>query len=83
MKSTGAVCLIIAGLVAFAARAQTSATAAAPKPAETPAAKPAAAKKPVAKKSAAKKQPAAIPKAHSKPTPEQIRKFKELEKKTQ
>ena len=39
-------------------------------------------KKPVAKKSAAKKQPAAIPKAHSKPTPEQIRKFKELEKKT-
>jgi hypothetical protein len=40
-------------------------------------------KKPVAKKSPAKKQPAAIPKAHSKPTPEQIRKFKELEKKTQ
>ena len=40
-------------------------------------------KKPVAKKSPAKKQPAAIPKAHSKPTPEQIRKFNELETKTQ
>ena len=41
--------------------------------------------KPPAKKQAAKKQqPAAQkPKAHSKPTPEQIRKFKELEKKTQ
>ena len=40
-------------------------------------------KKPVAKKSSAKKQPGAIPKAHSKPTPEQIRRFNELEKKAQ
>ncbi|HEX2334059.1 MAG TPA: hypothetical protein VHI32_12910 [Burkholderiales bacterium] len=37
-------------------------------------------KKPVAKKSSAKKQPAAKPKAHAKPTPEQIRRFNELEK---
>ena len=40
-------------------------------------------KKPAAKKSAAKKKPAAAQKAHKKPTPEQIRKFKELEKKKQ
>jgi hypothetical protein len=39
--------------------------------------------KPPAKKQAGKKQqPSALkPKAHSKPTPEQIRKFNELEKK--
>jgi len=34
-------------------------------------------KKPAAKKQATKKQP----KAHAKPTPEQVRKFNELEKK--
>ena len=38
-------------------------------------------KKPVAKKSTAKKPPVAKPKAHAKPTPEQIRRFNELEKK--
>ena len=39
-------------------------------------------KKPAAKKQAAKNkpQPAEQPKAHSKPTPEQIRKFNELQK---
>jgi hypothetical protein len=42
-------------------------------------------KKPLAKKQVAKKQQgsAVEPKAHSKPTPEQIRKFNELQKKTQ
>lgn len=38
-------------------------------------------KKPPAKKQVAKKQAAAKPKAHAKPTPEQIRRFNELEKK--
>ena len=39
-------------------------------------------KKPAAKKSAAKKKAGPVTqKAHKKPTPEQIRKFKELEKK--
>ena len=42
---------------------------------------PAQKKKPVAKKSSANGQTAAKPKAHAKPTPEQIRKFNELEKK--
>lgn len=36
-----------------------------------------------AKKQVVRKQTAAKPKAHSKPTPEQIRKFNELEKKAQ
>ena len=38
-------------------------------------------KKPPARKQLAKKQAAAKPKAHSKPTPEQIRRFNELQKK--
>jgi hypothetical protein len=40
-------------------------------------------KKPAAKKQVEKKEPAETPKAHVKPTPEQIRKFNELQKKTQ
>ena len=40
-------------------------------------------KKPAAKKSAAKKKPATVSHGRKKPTPEQIRKFKELEKKKQ
>ena len=41
-------------------------------------------KKPAAKKSAAKKKAGPVSqKAHKKPTPEQIRRFKELEKKKQ
>jgi hypothetical protein len=42
-------------------------------------------KKPPAKKQVAKKEQgsAVKPKAHTKPTPEQIRKFNELQKKTQ
>jgi hypothetical protein len=41
-------------------------------------------KKPAAKKSAAKKKPATVSHgARKKPTPEQIRKFKELERKQQ
>ncbi|HEU4923440.1 MAG TPA: hypothetical protein VFT23_10230 [Burkholderiales bacterium] len=41
--------------------------------------------KPLAKKQVAKKPQASAvkPKAHAKPTPEQIRKFNELQKKTQ
>ena len=40
--------------------------------------------KPPAKKQVAKKPQAVVkPKAHAKPTPEQIRKFNELQKKTQ
>lgn len=38
-------------------------------------------KKPPARKQLAKKQAAAKPKAHAKPTPEQIRRFNELHEK--
>jgi hypothetical protein len=43
----------------------------------------AAQEQPAKKKAAAKKPAAAKPAAHAKPTPEQIRKFNELQKKQQ